>query len=32
MLHWMPVWIFVGMPFLAMSSLKFGEAGMDVFK
>ncbi|KAJ9115919.1 hypothetical protein QFC22_005062 [Naganishia vaughanmartiniae] len=31
-LHWMPVWIFVGMPFLAMSSLKFGEAGMDVFK
>lgn len=28
----MPALIFVIMPFFAMSSLKFGEAGMDVFK
>jgi len=28
----MPVLIFIIMPFFAMSSLKFGEAGMDVFK
>lgn len=27
-----PLLVFVVMPFLAMSSLKFGEAGMDVFK
>jgi hypothetical protein len=28
----MPALIFIIMPFFAMSSLKFGEAGMDVFK
>jgi glycerol-3-phosphate O-acyltransferase/dihydroxyacetone phosphate acyltransferase len=31
-LHWMPLYIFTALPFFAMSALKFGEAGMDVFK
>jgi glycerol-3-phosphate O-acyltransferase / dihydroxyacetone phosphate acyltransferase len=31
-LHWMPVYIILALPFFAMSALKFGEAGMDVFK
>jgi glycerol-3-phosphate O-acyltransferase/dihydroxyacetone phosphate acyltransferase len=29
---WMPVYVFVGLPFMAVSALKFGEAAMDVFK
>lgn len=28
--HWMPVYVFLGLPFGAMSALKFGEAAMDV--
>lgn len=30
--HWMPVYVFAGLPFGAMSALKFGEAAMDVLK
>ncbi|CED82465.1 glycerol-3-phosphate o-acyltransferase [Phaffia rhodozyma] len=29
---WMPVWVVLGLPFTGMSSLKFGEAAMDVMK
>lgn len=29
---WMPAFVFVGLPFGAMSALKFGEAAMDVLK
>lgn len=32
LIKWMPAIVFFIMPFFAMSSLKFGEAGMDVFK
>ncbi len=31
-LRWTPFYIVVALPFFAMSALKFGEAGMDVFK
>ncbi|KAL7417092.1 glycerol-3-phosphate O-acyltransferase [Mrakia frigida] len=29
---WMPVYVFVGLPFTALSALKFGEAAMDIIK
>ena len=29
---WMPLYVFAGLPFGAMSALKFGEAAMDVLK
>lgn len=31
-LYLIPLSVFIIMPFFAMSSLRFGEAGMDVFK
>lgn len=30
--RWMPLYVFAGLPFGAMSALKFGEAAMDVLK
>lgn len=30
--HWTPVAVILVLPWFAISALKFGEAGMDVFK
>lgn len=30
--HWMPVVVFCALPGLGYAALKFGEAGIDVFK
>ena len=29
---WMPVYVFVSLPIMALSALKFGEAAMDIIK